>query len=62
MKIANVTLLFKKGDRQDSRNSIISTLSAFFKILKTFIHDRLKCFVNKHNISSEAQKRLRKIK
>jgi hypothetical protein len=53
----------KKGGRQDVWNyRPISILPVFSKILEMFMFNRLKSFVYKHNILSEAQDGLRKMK
>ena len=54
--IANLTPIFKKDDRTICNNyRPISLLSNISKTIKKLIHDRLKRFLNKHNILYERQ-------
>ena len=56
LKIANVTPIFKKDDRTICNNyRPISLLSNISKTIEKLVHDRLKKFLNKHNILYERQ-------
>jgi hypothetical protein len=63
MKCAKIKPLHKKGDKQDIHNyRPISILSAFSKILKRLMYNRLLLFLKKHNILTNAQHGFRKKK
>jgi hypothetical protein len=61
MKIAEVRPLCKQGDKMP-KITHQSILLVFSKILEKLMYNRLKSYLNKHNILSEAQNAFREIK
>ena len=60
MKIAKITPLFKKGDKQDIQNyRPIAVLSVFSKILEKIMYNRLLYYLKKFKILTDEQNRFR---
>lgn len=63
MQIAKITVLFKKGDRNDLGNyRPISVLPVFSKALEKILHSRLNKFLDKYNLLTPYQFGFRKNK
>lgn len=56
MQVAKVTVLYKKGDRNDLGNyRPVSILPVFSKAFEKLLHTRISSFIEKHNLLTPAQ-------
>lgn len=61
MQIAKISVLFKKGDRNDLSNyRPVSVLPVFSKALEKILHSRFTKFIDKYNLLTPCQFGFRK--